>query len=113
MASYTQVEAIPFSQFEQLVDDGKVAEVSVSQDTIQGKLKDKLPSGKTAFVTTRVEPQLAAKLEAKGVAVTGVPSGGFAQTLISWILPAASPSSRCMPGRFASLRMSISTGWPR
>ena len=39
--SYRQFETIPFSQFEQLVGDGLVTEVTVGSDTIQGKVKDK------------------------------------------------------------------------
>jgi len=88
LATYTQVETIPFSQFEQLVTQGQVAEVAVGQDTIQGRVKDKLPSGKTEFVTTRVDPALAEQLDAKGIVVTGVPSGGLIPTLLSWIVPA-------------------------
>jgi len=88
LASYTQIETIPFSQFEQLVAQGQVAEVAIAQDTIQGTVKDKLPSGKTEFVTARVDPALAEKLEAKGIVVTGVPSGGLIPMLLSWILPA-------------------------
>jgi cell division protease FtsH len=88
LATYNTVDTIPFSEFEQLVNHGNVTEVVVGQDTIQGKLKDKLPSGKSAFVTARVDPALAEKLEAKGVVVTGVPSGGLFQTLLSWIVPA-------------------------
>jgi cell division protease FtsH len=89
-ATYNTVESIPYSQFEQLVAQGKVAEVSVGQDVIQGKLKEneKLSSGKTAFVTARVDLALADKLQDKGVTVTGVPSGGLFQTLLSWIVPA-------------------------
>lgn len=87
VTSYNLVDTIPFSQFEQLVAQGSVTEVAVGQDTIQGKLKDKLASGKSAFVTARVDPALAEKLEAKGVVVTGVPSGGLFQTLLSWIVP--------------------------
>jgi cell division protease FtsH len=87
-ATYSQVETIPYSQFEQLVDADSVKEVSISQDMIQGKLKDRLPSGKSDFVTARVDPQLAEKLAAKGVVVTGVPSGGLFQTLLSWVVPA-------------------------
>ena len=56
LATYNTVDTIPYSQFEQLVAQGKVTEVAVGQDTIQGKLKDKLPSGKSAFVTARVDP---------------------------------------------------------
>ena len=88
LAAYSQIETIPFSQFEQLVAQGQVTEVAVGQDTIQGKLKDKLPSGKTEFATVRVDPALADKLQAKGIVVTGVPSGGLIPTLLSWILPA-------------------------
>jgi len=88
LATYNTVDTIPYSEFEQLVAEGSVTEVAVGQDTIQGKVKDKLPSGKSAFVTARVEPQLAQKLEAKGVRVTGIPSGGLFQTILSWIVPA-------------------------
>ena len=89
-ATYNTVETIPYSQFEQLVEQGKVAEVGVGQDTIQGKLKEneKLPSGKSAFVTARVDMALAEKLGAKGVVVNGVPSGGLIQTILSWVVPA-------------------------
>src|SRR5674476_533324 len=88
LTTYNTVDTIPYSEFEQLVAKGNVTEVAVGQDTIQGKLKDKLPSGKSAFVTARVDPALAEKLEAKGVVVTGVPSGGLFQTILSWIVPA-------------------------
>ncbi len=88
LATYNTVDTIPYSEFEQLVAQGKVTEVAVGQDTIQGKLKDKLPSGKSAFVTARVDAPLAEKLAAKGVVVTGVPSGGLFQTILSWIVPA-------------------------
>ena len=88
LATYNTVDTIPFSEFEQLVAQGRVTEVAVGQDAIQGKLKDKLPSGKSTFVTARVDPALAEKLEAKGVVVTGVPSGGLFQTILSWVAPA-------------------------
>jgi cell division protease FtsH len=89
LASYSQIDTIPYSQFEQLVAEGGVTEVAVGQDSIQGKLKDKLPSGKSAFVTARVDAALADRLAAKGVVVTGVPSGGLIPTILSWVLPAA------------------------
>jgi cell division protease FtsH len=88
--AYNTVATIPYSQFEQLVNEGKVAEVGVGQDSIQGKLKDneRLPNGKSAFITARVDPQFAEKLAQKGVVVNGVPSGGVIQTILSWIVPA-------------------------
>ena len=87
--TYSQIETIPYSQFDQLVAAGKVSEVSIGADSIQGTLKSPLPSGKTAFLAARVDPDLAAKLAAHGVTVNGVPSGGLVATLLSWILPAA------------------------
>src|SRR5262245_44369954 len=37
---FNQVETIPYSQFEQLVDANKIAEVLVGQETVQGILKE-------------------------------------------------------------------------
>jgi cell division protease FtsH len=89
VVSYNRIDTIPFSQFEQLVAQGSVTEVTVGQDSIQGRLKDKLPSGNTVFVTARVDAALADKLAAKGVVVTGAPSGGLLQTILSWVIPVA------------------------
>ena len=47
-----------------------------------------MPSGKSAFVTARVDPQFAEKLAQKGIVVNGVPSGGLIQTILSWVVPA-------------------------
>ena len=87
LASYSTVDNIPYSEFEKLVAQGQVTEVAVGPDVIQGKVKDKLPSGKSAFITARVDPALAEKLEAKGVTVTGVRSGGLLQNILSWVIP--------------------------
>ena len=80
---YTQVETIPYSQFEQLVDENKISEVLVGSDTIQGTLKEPFPDGRKLFNTVRVEPDLAAKLSAHGVKVTGAPSSNFLSTILS------------------------------
>jgi cell division protease FtsH len=85
--SYTQVETIPYSQFETLLDQGKVAEVTVGTDSIQGTLKEPLPSGKREFFAVRVDPQLAEKLASHQVVVNGAASGGIIQTILSWVIP--------------------------
>src|SRR5580698_10519981 len=48
---FTQVETIPYSQFEQLLTENKISEVLVVNDTIQGKLKEPLPDGRKLFYT--------------------------------------------------------------
>jgi cell division protease FtsH len=63
-----RIEPIPYSQFEQLPHDRKIAEIAVSDRYIQGKLRSPLPDGKTGFVTTRVDPQFASELQKYGVA---------------------------------------------
>jgi len=50
----TQIETIPYSQFEQLLDQYKISKVLVGSDTIQGTLKDTFPDGRKLFSTTRV-----------------------------------------------------------
>src|SRR5271169_773939 len=84
---YTQVETIPYSQFEQLLDENKISEVLVGSETIQGTLKEPFPDGRKLFSTTRVDPELAGKLTAHGVKVTGAPSSNFLSTILSWTVP--------------------------
>jgi cell division protease FtsH len=55
-SSYSQIETIPYSQFEQLLNDGKISEVAISADAVQGTLKEALPDGKREFFAVRVDP---------------------------------------------------------
>nr|WP_249150895.1 ATP-dependent zinc metalloprotease FtsH [Bradyrhizobium japonicum] len=87
LTTYDSIETIPYSRFEQLLAQEKIAEVSVGADMIQGRLKEQLPSGKSAFITARVDMALADKLAQKGVSVTGTPGSGLLQSLLSWIFP--------------------------
>ena len=86
-ARYNQVETIPYSQFEALLNEGKVGEVTVGADSIQGTLTEPLPSGKKEFYAVRVDPQLADKLAKHQVVVKGTPSNSFIQTALSWVIP--------------------------
>jgi cell division protease FtsH len=82
-----RIEPIPYSQFQQLLHEGKIAEIGVSDRYIQGKLKEPLPGGKTQFVTTRVDPQFAEELQKYGVTYTGQVESTFLRDLLSWIIP--------------------------
>ena len=72
---------------QQLLQDRKIAELGVSDRYIQGKLKEPLPDGKSQFVTTRVDPQLADELKKYGVTYTGQVESTFLQDLLSWVVP--------------------------
>jgi cell division protease FtsH len=81
-----QVATIPYSQFEQLLRDGKVAELGISDRFIRGKLKEPL-EGKSIFVTTRVDPEFAQQLEKYNVRYTGQVESTFLRDLLSWVIP--------------------------
>ncbi|MEW5863733.1 MAG: ATP-dependent zinc metalloprotease FtsH [Pseudomonadota bacterium] len=81
------VEVVPFSEFEQLLKEGKIAEVLVSERHITGRLKN--PEGrKTVAIANRVEPDLAQWLSKYGVPYTRVVESTFLRDLLSWIVPA-------------------------
>lgn len=86
-SSYSQVETIPYSQFETLLDQNKVAEVTVAADSIQGTLKEPLPDGKREFYAVRVDPQIFDKLAAHQVVVNGTATSGIVATILSWVIP--------------------------
>ena len=80
---------IPYSQFEQLISEDKVKEVWISQNQIQGTLKEALPDGTKDFITTRVQPpELAENLTKHGVIYSGIIESHWIADLLSWILPA-------------------------
>jgi cell division protease FtsH len=81
-----QVANLPYSEFERLLRDGKVAEIGISDRFIQGRLKEPL-DGKSVFVTTRVDPEFAEELQKYNVRYTGQVESTFVRDLLSWILP--------------------------
>jgi cell division protease FtsH len=85
----TKLKPIPYSRFEQLLSEDKVKEVWISQNQIQGTLKEAQPDGVKDFVTTRVQPpELADDLTKHGVIYSGVVESHWLADLLSWILPA-------------------------
>jgi cell division protease FtsH len=81
------ITQIPYSQFQQLLHERKVAEIGVSDQYIQGKLKKALPDGNVRFFTTRVDPQFADELQKYGVTYTGQVESTFLRDLLSWVVP--------------------------
>jgi cell division protease FtsH len=84
----TKVTPIPYSRFQSLLNDNKVAEVGISRDYIRGALKQPEPDGLKDFITTRVERGLAESLDKHGVTYTGVIENHWIRDLLSWLLPA-------------------------
>jgi cell division protease FtsH len=84
--TWRTVEPIPYSEFLKLLNEGKIADLTVSQEQITGRLKEPI-NGRQLFVTNRVDSSLAQQIEQSGVAFTGTVENTFITTLLSWVLP--------------------------
>jgi cell division protease FtsH len=84
--SMRDVERIPYSEFQQLVDQEAVAEIVVQGDVIRGEFKGDR-EGKKQFVTNQVNADLAETLRDKDIVFSSRPESAFLPTLFSWLVP--------------------------
>ncbi len=83
----SRVQTVPYSEFEKALSEGRIADVTVSERSVIGRLK--APDGdKTSLVAVRVEPDLAARLEKFDVPYTRVVESTLLRDLMSWVVPA-------------------------
>jgi cell division protease FtsH len=107
LVGFRQVAPIPYSEFQRLLQEGKVKEVLVTSNRIQGELKE-AEGRKSRFVTNRVEPDLVTELSRHNVRFSGHVESTWLPTLLSWIVPVALFAgvwiylSRRMAGRIGS-----------
>lgn len=83
---YRSVEPLQYSEFLTHLDNGNIAELTVTETTVQGRFKQSI-DGKEYFVAHRVDPALADTLEKKDVAFTGGSDENWLTNLISWVAP--------------------------
>jgi len=82
------VATIPYSEFQKLVREDKIANVVVAQDQLTGEFKEPL-EGKKRFVALRVDADIAKELDQHGVEYRGQSESNFTALLLSWIVPIA------------------------
>ena len=76
--------SIPYSEFKNLLKEGQVAEVTIGEQQIHGKVKQE----PREFTTTRVEDsKLTEELEAKSVNYKGELTNRWLPELLGWIVP--------------------------
>jgi cell division protease FtsH len=83
-------KTLAYSEFLQALHDGKVTEVSISQGSIQGKMKE-MENGEeqeVRFVAVRVDPDLSDQLSKYNVKFRGQPESTFLRDVMSWVIPA-------------------------
>jgi cell division protease FtsH len=86
--SATRYRTIPYSRFEQLLNGNKIDKVWVEQNSISGTLKVKEKDGLQRFITTRVNSDLAAKLDQHHVTFFGEAPTNWLSDILSWVVPA-------------------------
>ncbi len=82
------VATIPYSEFQKLVREDKIANVVVGQDQLSGEFKEPI-NGKKRFLAVRVDPDIAKELDQRGVEYRGQPESNFMALILSWVVPIA------------------------
>jgi cell division protease FtsH len=79
-----QAQTIPYSQFQDLLDRGKIEQVMVGETTLTGTLSEPLPNGSRTFETVRVAPDIARDLSARHIPFSGISGSSWASGIVSW-----------------------------
>lgn len=88
LASSMAVKTIPYSEFVLYLEQDKVAEVAISANEIQGRLKPEKEGDRPQyFKTIRVEPEISELLNTHRVQYSGTIESTLIRDLISWLLP--------------------------
>ncbi len=80
-------QTLPYSQFEQMLHAGKLENLVVSHDRIEGTIKDAETGKPDRFTTVRVDPALARTLAADNVTFSATSPPGWLGSALGWILP--------------------------
>ncbi len=89
IASMFAVTTIPYSQFLKYLKENQVAEVAITANQIQGKLRGEgaSPGQSLRFRTVRVDSETSQLLDQYNVTFKGEIESNFLQNLLSWIVP--------------------------
>jgi len=89
----THIETIPYNEFQQLVDEGKVTDLVIGPDRITGTYTAPVGQAEAQegqpqhFAVERVPKDLADSLASKGITFSGEPGPGLLQSVASWLMP--------------------------
>src|SRR5210317_2175301 len=89
LSTNAAVKTIPYSEFLQLAKEGKVSEVAVSDNVIQGKMFTDTSDSEQGelFQTVRVDGEISDVLAQNGIEYAGKIQSNFFSNLLSWIFP--------------------------
>jgi cell division protease FtsH len=83
----SHTKTIPYSEFQQLIDQGKVTDLVIGPAQITGTYNDPTDKNVPHFVTYRVDPALAQSLTKGNLSFSGEPGPGLLQAVLGWLMP--------------------------
>ena len=81
-------ERIPYSRFLEHLEAGRIAEVTVRTEQVEGRYRDPI-DGNTRFITNIVPEDLTARLERSDADFDGTVEDTFLRMVLSWVIPIA------------------------
>ena len=89
ISSNAVMETIPYSEFLKLAKEGKISEVAITDNVIQGKMftENTTSDQGQSFQTVRVDTEISDVLEQNGIQYTGKIQSNFLSTVFSWVFP--------------------------
>ncbi|NLI81352.1 MAG: ATP-dependent metallopeptidase FtsH/Yme1/Tma family protein [Deltaproteobacteria bacterium] len=82
-----QRDKIAYSEFKELLREGKVINLVIGQDRIQGETRDEKGVVRAFFTIRVTDPDLVRTLEEKGIRYGGQAENKWLGALLSWLLP--------------------------
>ncbi len=82
-----QIETVPYSEFQRLLTENRIAQIEIADTYIRGKLTD--DAKKKYIYTVRVDPRFADELAKYNVEFSGIVESNALTDLLSWLVPMA------------------------
>jgi cell division protease FtsH len=80
-------ESVSYSEFQQLLQDGKISEIRITENNLRAKLREARPDGRWEIQTVRVAPDLARDFAQYNVTFFGVVESKLLSNFLSWFIP--------------------------
>lgn len=87
LAGVDHVRTVPYSEFEQMLRDGKIEEVAISNGSLRGTLADSTADKPQHVIAANVDPAQAERLERYVVRFFAVKENTWLRDILSWVVP--------------------------
>ena len=88
-AESRRVDNVPYSEFQLMLEEGRLESIGISTTSIRGRLKFPNAEGQQYIETVRIDPDFARDLAEYDVEFEGLIESNWLPQLLSWVLPVA------------------------